>query len=425
MGDSIRAGENCSSDQDNNVLSEEPSLDSPKGSLGGYNSLNQLLQSNLSPSIYKEVSRLLFGVNCGKAVSSMPLPNTVLSMGKELSVDLQAYCFNAESEMMRPPRVVRVALIQNSTVLPTTASFSEQKIAIMQKIKKIIETAGAAGVNIVCLQEAWTMPFAFCTREKRWCEFAESIDGESTQLLKELAKIYNMVIISPILERDIHHGETIWNTAVVIGNNGNIIGKHRKNHIPRVGDFNESTYYMEGNTGHPVFETSFGKIGVNICYGRHHPLNWLAFGLNGAEIVFNPSATVGELSEPMWPIEARNAAIANSYFVGAINRVGTEVFPNPFTSGDGKPQHADFGHFYGSSYFSAPDSSCTPCLSRYEDGLIIADMDLNLCRQVKDKWGFRMTSRYEMYAELLTNYLKPEFRPQVVTDPLLQKERSQ
>lgn len=60
---------------------------------------------------------------------------------------------------------------------------------------------------------------------------------------------------------------------------------------------------MEGNTGHPVFETAYGKIGVNICYGRHHPLNWLVFGLNGAEIVFNPSATVGELSEPMWPIE--------------------------------------------------------------------------------------------------------------------------
>jgi beta-ureidopropionase len=96
---------------------------------------------------------------------------------------------------------------------------------------------------------------------------------------------------------------------------------------------------MEGNTGHPVFETAFGRIGVNICYGRHHPLNWMAFALNGAEIVFNPSATVGELSEPLWAIEARNAAIANSYFVGAINRVGTEHFPNDFTSGDGKPAH--------------------------------------------------------------------------------------
>ena len=112
-----------------------------------------------------------------------------------------------------------------------------------------------------------------------------------------------------------------------------------QNHIPRVGDFNESTYYMEGNTGHPVFDTVYGKIAVNICYGRHHPMNWQAFGMNGAEIVFNPSATVGALSEPLWGVEARNAAIANSYYTAAINRVGTEVFPNDFTSGDGAAAH--------------------------------------------------------------------------------------
>lgn len=104
--------------------------------------------------------------------------------------------------------------------------------------------------------------------------------------------MYGMVIISSILERDSAHGDTLWNTAVVISSSGKYLGKHRKNHIPRVGDFNESTYYLEGNTGHPVFETEFGKIAINICYGRHHPQNWMMFGLNGAEIVFNPSATV-------------------------------------------------------------------------------------------------------------------------------------
>lgn len=151
--------------------------------------------------------------------------------------------------------------------------------------------------------------------------------------------------------------QTLWNTAVVVNSDGKYLGKHRKNHIPRVGDFNESSYYMEGNTGWPVFDTAFGKVAINICYGRHHPLNWMAFGLNGAEVVFNPSATVGALSEPMWGIEARNAAIANSYFVACNNRVGTETFPNEFTSGDGKPAHTDFGHFYGSSYVAAPDAS--------------------------------------------------------------------
>lgn len=220
------------------------------------------------------------------------------------------------------------------------------------------------------------MPFAFCTREKfPWCEFAEeAADGPTTKMLQEWAKAFNMVIISPILERDTNHSDTIWNTAVIISNRGRYLGKHRKNHIPRVGDFNESTYYVEGNTGHPVFETDFGRIAVNICYGRHHPQNWMMFGVNGAEIVFNPSATVGSLSEPLWPIEARNAAIANSYFTVAINRVGSEEFPNKFTSGDGNDPHTIFGPFYGSSYITAPDGSRTPVniikLSLYTSKLI-------------------------------------------------------
>lgn len=145
----------------------------------------------------------------------------------------------------------------------------------------------------------------------------------------------------------------------------------------------------------------------------------MAFGLNGAEIVFNPSATVGDLSEPMWGIEARNAAIANNYFVAAINRVGTETFPNSFSSGDGKPAHKDFGHFYGSSYVAAPDASRTPSLARNKDGLLIAECDLNLCRQVNDSWGFRMTARYSVYADLLRQCCCSDFTPQIIVDPNL------
>ncbi|CAN4092501.1 unnamed protein product [Withania somnifera] len=395
--------------------------DSKDGSIYGFDSLHRLLQASLSPQLFQEVSRILLGLNCGKEAEPITLPQPVKALSSKHDFDLQAFRFSADIESLRGRRIVRVGLIQNSIALPTTEPFLNQRRAIFQKLIPLIDAAGSSGVNILCLQEAWTMPFAFCTREKKWCEFAEQIDGESTKFLQQFARKYNMVIVSPILERDMNHGETLWNTAVIIGNHGNIIGKHRKNHIPRVADFNESTYYMEGNTGHPVFETAYGKIAVNICYGRHHPLNWLAFGLNGAEIVFNPSATVGVLSEPMWPIEARNAAIANSYFVGSINRVGTEVFPNPFTSGDGKAQHADFGHFYGSSHFSAPDASCTPSLARHKDGLLITDVDLNLCRQLKDKWGFRMTARYEVYADLLARYVKEDFEPQVISDPLLHK----
>lgn len=225
-----------------------------------------------------------------------------------------------------------------------------------------------------------------------------------------------MVVVSPVLERDSDHGDVLWNTAVVVASSGAVLGKTRKNHIPRVGDFNESTYYMEGNLGHPVFQTQFGRIAVNICYGRHHPLNWLMYSINGAEIIFNPSATIGALSESLWPIEARNAAIANHCFTCAINRVGREHFPNEFTSGDGKKAHRDFGYFYGSSYVAAPDGSRTPGLSRTRDGLLVAELDLNLCRQVNDIWGFKMTGRYEMYARELAEAVKPDYTPKIVKE---------
>jgi beta-ureidopropionase len=277
-----------------------------------------------------------------------------------------------QEEQSRPPRVVRVAALQNSIAAPTDAPVAVQKQAIMDKIERMITAAAYKGANVVCMQECWTSPFFMCTRERYpWVEFAEDpIHGESTQLIMALAKKHNMVILSPILEKDPVQG-VLHNAVVFIDNHGKYLGLHRKNHIPRVGDFNESSYYMEGDTGHPVFDTEFGKIAANICYGRHHPLNWMAFGLNGAEIVFNPSATIGALSEPLWGLEARTAAVANSYFSVAINRVGTEVFPRAFTSGDGLPAHRDFGHFYGSSYIAGPNGQRTPGLSRTEDGVLL------------------------------------------------------
>jgi len=377
-------------------------------------SLEDILARNLSGDDLSEARRILYG----KQLSSPPIPDDVTADAASRNYEVACYSLPAASEEMRAPRVVRIGAIQNKIVLPTDSLIAEQVKSLHERIGEIIASASKCGVNILCLQEAWTMPFAFCTREKHpWLQFAESAEtGSTTQFLQELAKRYNMVIISPILERDETHQDTIWNTAVVISNSGEVLGKSRKNHIPRVGDFNESTYYMEGNTGHPVFQTVFGRIGVNICYGRHHPLNWLGYGLNGAEIVFNPAATVGALSEPLWPVEARCAAIANGYFTVAINRVGTESFPNEFTSGDGKPAHRDFGSFYGSSYVTGPDGTRTPGLSRLSDGLLVVEVDLNLCRQVKDRWGFQMTQRLPMYANLLAEASQPDFQPQTVKE---------
>lgn len=378
-------------------------------------SLDLLISKNLSSVELQEYNRIHYGRTHHHELN---VKESSQESAKENGFEIASYDFPTKKEETRSPRIVRVGVVQNTIATSTDKPIAVQRQAIFDKIRKIIEAAGEEGVNVLCLQEAWSMPFAFCTREKQpWCEFAESaVNGPSTQFLKDLAIKYGMVIVSPILERDEVHGDTIWNTAVVINEVGKVIGKHRKNHIPRVGDFNESTYYFEGNTGHPVFDTKYGKIAINICYGRHHPLNWLMFGVNGAEIVFNPSATVAGLSEHLWAVEARNAAIANSYFTFAINRVGTESFPNEFTSGDGKPAHKDFGHFYGSSYCTAPDGARTPSLSRVKDGLLISQIDLNLCRQIKDKWGFTMTQRLDLYADSLNKAVKHDFVPQVVSN---------
>ncbi|CAD5211993.1 unnamed protein product [Bursaphelenchus okinawaensis] len=371
-----------------------------------------VLLAKASMQDHDQVLKYLYG----KILQKLKFPDEANQLAEKEGFELSGYKFEATPEQLRRPRIVRVAGIQNQIVEATDAPVASQRDAIHQRVGTMIEAAALAGANIICLQEAWTMPFAFCTRERLpWTEFAETVDGVTTQFLKKLAVKHGIVIVSPILERD-DNDEVIWNTAVVISHTGNVIGKTRKNHIPRVGDFNESTYYMESEIGHPVFETAFGRIGINICYGRHHPQNWLMFALNGAEIIFNPSATVDGLSEALWPIEARNAAIANHVFTVAINRVGTEVFPNEFTSGNGKPAHRDFGHFYGSSYITGPDGSRTPSISRVKEGVIIGELDLNLNRQTKDSWGFKMTQRLALYGEKFTQAAKPGYKQQIIRE---------
>uniref|UniRef100_A0A3Q3ISU6 Beta-ureidopropionase n=1 Tax=Monopterus albus TaxID=43700 RepID=A0A3Q3ISU6_MONAL len=362
-----------------------------------FESLEKSLESHLPEAELAEMKRILYG----KETKKLALPACAVEAAFKRDFELKGYSFEAAQEQLRMPRRIRVGLIQHRIVLPTDVPVVIN--AMHNRVGEMVKVAAMCGVNIICFQETWTMPFAFCTREKEpWTEFAESAEeGNTTLFCQELAKKYNMVVVSPILERE-QLQSTLWNTAVVISNSGNVLGKSRKNHIPRIGDFNESTYYMEGNTGHTVFQTQFGKIAVNICYGRHHPLNWFMYSMNGAEIIFNPSATVGALSEPMWPIEARNAAIANHCFTCAINRVGTELFKSEFTSGDGRKVM-----WLGSR---------TPGLSRTRDGLLVVEMDLNLNRQISDKWSFKMTGRHAEYAEELTKAVRHDFRPSIVKE---------
>ncbi|HEY0303894.1 MAG TPA: nitrilase-related carbon-nitrogen hydrolase, partial [Longimicrobiales bacterium] len=234
------------------------------------------------------------------------------------------------------------------------------------------------------MQEIFTGPYFCAEQTTRWYDTTEPIpDGRTTKLMQELAKKYNMVIIVPIYE--VEGTGVYYNTAAVIDADGNYLGKYRKNHIPHCAPgFWEKFYFKPGNLGYPVFDTAYGRVGVYICYDRHFPEGARELGLNGAEMVFNPSATVAGLSEYLWKLEQPAHAVANAYFVGAINRVGHEAPWN-------------IGEFYGQSYFVDPRGQFLATASRDKDELITAELDLDKIREVRNVWQFYRDRRPETY----------------------------
>jgi len=185
-------------------------------------------------------------------------------------------------------RITRAAIIQASNALPESDDLAAVKKAMIEKHVGLIQEAADKGANVCCLQEIFYGPYFCAEQDKRWYELAEPIpDGPTIKLMQDLAKKHKMVMIVPIYEVDMTG--VYYNTAAVIDENGNYLGKYRKHHIPQVNPgFWEKFYFKPGNGGYPVFQTTYGKIGVYICYDRHFPEGARMLGLNGAEIVFTP-----------------------------------------------------------------------------------------------------------------------------------------
>jgi beta-ureidopropionase len=285
------------------------------------------------------------------------------------------------------PRIIRAGLIQATLCEPTTSSTERIKKAMIDKHVALVKEAAGKGAQVICLQEIFYGPY-FCAEQKtRWYELVEKIpEGPTTRLFCEIAKKHEMVIVLPIYEEDLTG--VYYNTAAVIDADGTYLGKFRKIHIPHCDPgFWEKFYFRPGNLGYPVFNTRVGKVGVYICYDRHFPEGWRALGLAGAEIVFNPSATVAGLSEYLWKLEQPAAAANNIYYVGAINRPG---FEEPWR----------IGEFYGSSYFADPRGQIIAQGARSTDSIVIADLDLDVIRQVRNVWAFYRDRRPDTYGSL-------------------------
>jgi N-carbamoylputrescine amidase len=285
------------------------------------------------------------------------------------------------------PRVVKAGLIQASHACATSESLDIIREANVAKHIDLIERAGSEGVQLLCMQEIFTGPYFCAEQTTRWYEATEHIpDGPTTKLMQQLAKRHEMVIVVPLYEEE--STGIYYNTAAVIDADGTYLGKYRKNHIPHCGPgFWEKFYFRPGNLGYPIFKTKYADVGVYICYDRHFPEGARELGLNGAEIVFNPSATVAGLSEYLWKLEQPAHAVANAYFVGAINRVGVEAPWN-------------IGEFYGQSYFCDPRGQFVAQASRDKTELITAELDLDKIREVRNVWQFYRDRRPETYGGL-------------------------
>ncbi len=233
------------------------------------------------------------------------------------------------------PRKVVGGLIQCRNPLnDDSAPVAKVKQAMFDRHVPLIEEAGCKGVQILCLQEIFNGPYFCPSQDKRWYEAAEPVPGPTTEAV-------------------------FW----------------------------EKYFFKPGNLGYPVFQTRHAKIGVYICYDRHFPEGARALGLHGAEIVFNPSATVAGLSQYLWKLEQPAHAVANGYFMGCINRVGVEPPWN-------------IGKFYGSSYFVDPRGNFIAQAGEDEDALVVAEMDLDMIDEVRAVWQFFRDRRPETYEEL-------------------------
>ena len=275
-------------------------------------------------------------------------------------------------------RTVTSAIVQ--------VAWTGDKESMIELHEKYVAEAASAGAQVMCFQELFYGPYFCQVQDAEFYSYAEAIpDGPTTKRFQELAAKHEMVLVLPMYENE--KAGFLYNTAAVIDADGSYLGKYRKTHIPQVKGFWEKFYFRPGNLGYPVFETAVGTVGVYICYDRHFPEGWRALGLAGAEIVFNPSATSRGLSAYLWQLEQTSAAVANMYFVGAINRVGIE----PLGDND----------FYGTSYFASPRGQIVDgAASDRAEELVVRDLDLDQIEEVRAQWAFYRDRRPDLYDPL-------------------------
>ena len=272
---------------------------------------------------------------------------------------------------------------------------------------RLLQESAKRGAKILCTQELFRSQYFCQVEDHRFFKLAETIPGPSTDAMCKLAKKHQAVIIASLFEKraaGLYH-----NTAAVIDADGSILGVYRKMHIPDDPLYYEKFYFTPGDTGFRAWQTKHAKIGVLICWDQWFPEAARLTALQGAEILFYPTAIgwhpserkqYGQSQHDAWELMQRSHAVANGCFVCAPNRIGLEKVLGT----DGRPVNDDGIQFWGQSFVAAPDGTMLHRASADREEVITVDCDLERVEFSRTHWPFLRDRRIDAYGDLCRRY---------------------
>ena len=286
--------------------------------------------------------------------------------------------------------IVKLGLIQ------TTAS--AQPAENLKRTLGLVERAARSGAQVICTQELFRSQY-FCQSENHdFFSLAEKIPGPTTAALQKLAKKHQVVIIASLFEKraaGVYH-----NTAPIIDADGSLLGIYRKMHIPDDPLFYEKFYFTPGDLGFKVWPTRYGKLGVLICWDQWYPEAARLTAMQGAEILFYPTAIgwhpsekkeYGERQHGTWETIQRSHAVANGCFVASVNRIGHEIIPS--VGGPGL-------EFWGQSFVAGTSGEILARASVDQEEILIVPVDLAKVDLTRTHWPFLRDRRIDAYGDL-------------------------
>ena len=306
----------------------------------------------------------------------------------------------SESSQAQSQRVVNIGLTQMACS-PDPAENLRNQV-------RLVEQAAKQGAQIVCTQELFRSQYFCQLEDHRFFKVAESIPGPSTDALGKVAKKHKIVIIASLFEKraaGLYH-----NTAAVIETDGSIKGIYRKMHIPDDPLYYEKFYFTPGDTGFRAFDTTHGKVGVLICWDQWYPEGARLTALQGAEILFYPTAIgwhpkereiYGTAQHESWELIQRSHGVANGCFVVAPNRIGTEIIYDA----DGRPVSEDGIIFWGQSFVSGPDGQIIKKASVDREEVLVVPCDLDRVEFSRTHWPFLRDRRIDAYGNLTKRFI--------------------